>query len=117
VAKQDTDPPLWADTMCDGCTGVLDYGYREACCVHDRAYHYGGTWSDKLAADDQFYKDMCNTPGFWGWMARFYLARRRYLGVRWLVYNFPPGHPNRSEGNYFEAFNWLGPGLPNTNQT
>ena len=108
MAKQDPNPPPWTDDMGDGCTGVLDYGYTEPCNNHDRKYHEGGNEVDKQRADDEFYDDMCATPGFWGWMARRYLARRRYIGVRWITYNFPPGHPNRSEGNYIEAFNWLG---------
>lgn len=110
MAKQDSDPPLWdAESMCDGCTGVLDYGYWDACCKHDRAYHYGGSHDDKQSADDQFYKDMCETPGFGGWYARLWLAKRRYIGVRWTTYNYPPGHVNRSEdSSYIEAWNWLG---------
>lgn len=108
MAKQDPNPPPWTDDMGDGCTGVCDYGYTDACNKHDAAYHYGGNEVDKQYADDEFYNDMCNTPGFWGWYARLWVARRRYIGVRATTYNFPPGHPNREEGHYIEAFNWLG---------
>ena len=110
VAKQDPRPPPWDDSMADGCSGVPDLGCTIPCKNHDHKYHVGGTVEDKLIADGEFYTDMCNTPGFWGWIARHGLARERYIAVRWLTYNYPPGHPNRSEENYIEAFNWLGPG-------
>ncbi len=97
--------------MSDGCSGVCDFGFTRACIDHDRKYHYGGGVVDKLRADDEFYSDMCETPGFWGWMARHGMARIRYAGVRNLTYSYPPGHPNRIDtGSRAEAFNWLGPG-------
>ena len=55
--------------MSDGCSGVCDFGFTRACIDHDRKYHYGGGVVDKLRADDEFYSDMCETHGFWGWMA------------------------------------------------
>ena len=110
MARQDPNPPPWDDSMADGCSGVVDFGYTWACNRHDRAYHYGGTVEDKLIADGQFYDDMCATPGFWGWLARHGVARERYIGVRWTTYNYPPGHPARSESIYVEAWNWIGPG-------
>lgn len=110
MAKQDPNPPAWRREMGDGCSGVPDYYYADACDAHDRAYHIGGTVEDKLIADGQLYWDMCNTKGFGGWLARRGLARIRYNGVRWTTFNYPPGHPQRAEGRYIEAFNWLGPG-------
>ncbi len=112
MAHQTANPPEWDNSMADGCSGVLDLGYEIPCIAHDRAYHYGGTVEDKLIADGKFYDDMCNVGGFWGFMARMGIARERYIGVRWTTYNYPPGHPQRSESIYIEAFNWKGPGLP-----
>ena len=66
----------------------------------------------KLAADDQFYQDMCAVPGIGGWIARRGLARIRYTGIRMFTYSYPPGHRNRvDQKNRVEAFNWLGKGL------
>jgi hypothetical protein len=97
--------------MGDGCSGVLDYGYTAACNSHDRCYHYGGSVEDKLVADGQFHTDMCATPGFWGVIARAYMAKRRYIGVRFFTYNYPPGHSMRMNApGRIEAWNWLGPG-------
>jgi len=96
--------------MGDGCSGVLDLGFTDACNKHDKAYHFGGTVEDKLIADGRFYDDMCDTPGFWGWVARHGVARERYIGVRWATYNFPPNHPERLDRNLIEAWNWKGHG-------
>tara|TARA_Y100000310_G_scaffold184552_1_gene184692 strand:+ start:2249 stop:2587 length:339 start_codon:yes stop_codon:yes gene_type:complete len=110
MAHQTANPRPWVTSMADGCSGVLDLGYTVPCEKHDRAYHYGGSIEDKLVADGKFYDDMCEVPGFWGWMARRGIARTRYIGVRWTTYNYPPGHPSRKTDVRIEAFNWLGPG-------
>ena len=110
MAKQDADPPAWEKGMGDGCSGVLDLGFTAACDRHDKKYHYGGNVEDKLIADGEFYDDMVETPGFWGWIARHGVARIRYTGVRFTTYNYPPNHSHRSDGAYIEAFNWKGPG-------
>ncbi len=111
MAKQDLNPPPWDDSMADGCSGVLDLGFIVACNKHDMKYHFGGSVEDKLIADGEFYDDMCATPSFWGWMARRGLARVRYSGLRFATYNYPPGHRKRSNQQYVEAWNWLGPGM------
>ncbi len=111
MAKQNANPGDWDDSMADGCSGVIDFGFTKACNAHDRKYFLGGTVEDKLVADGEFYYAMCRTPGYWGWIARHGMARIRYNGVRFLTYNYPPGHPSRNEdGTCLEAFNWLGPG-------
>jgi len=111
MAKQDPNPPPWNDLMSDGCSGVHDFFWRKVCVAHDEAYHLGGTEVDKQIADDNLYHRMCD-PEWSGkvgaWLGRHGAARRRYIGVRWLTYNYPPGHPARSKGSYAEAFNWLG---------
>jgi|TARA_Y100000310_G_scaffold70538_1_gene66228 hypothetical protein len=97
--------------MSDGCSGVCDFGFTRACINHDRRYHYGGDVADKLVADDLLYRDMVETPGFWGWMARRGMAKVRYTGVRMFTYSYPPDHPLRADQkNRVEAFNWLGKG-------
>lgn len=113
MAKQDPNPPPWHDNMADGCSGVVDLGFTEECNTHDKKYHFGGTVEEKLIADGEFYSDMCNKKGFLGWLARRGLARERYIGVRWLTYNYPPGHKARSRATgLVEAWNWEGPGFP-----
>lgn len=98
--------------MADGCSGVVDLGFTQACNNHDRKYHFGGSVEDKLIADDDFYEDMCATPGFWGFIARRGVASIRYHGVRMLTYNYPPGHKKRSlRHGMVEAWNWAGPGI------
>lgn len=111
MAKQDANPPPWHKSMGDGCSGVCDFWWTEACDKHDKAYHEGGTVEDKLVADGKFYDDMCSTPGVGGWMARRGWARIRYTGIRFATYNYPPNHPYRgNEDSRIEAFNWLGSG-------
>ena len=112
MAAQTLNPGPWHDLMSDGCTGVFNLGYKKECINHDRKYHFGGTVEDKLIADGEFYDDMCAVPGFWGWVARRGLARIRYNGVRFLTYNYPPGHHKRKYSDKLvEARNWKGPGL------
>ncbi len=116
MAAQDPNPGPWDDSMADGCSGVLDLGFLEPCNRHDERYHFGGTVEEKLIADGEFYAGMCAVKGIWGWYARHGGARIRYSGVRFTTYNYPPQHPQRSSGNFIEAWNWLGPGLPKSSQ-
>ncbi len=109
MADQTATPGRWIPGSGDGCSGVLDLGFKKACDKHDKAYAAGGTVEDKLIADGDFYTDMCATPGFWGIYARHGGARIRWSGVRFTTYNYPPGHPQRGHA-LVEAFNWLGPG-------
>lgn len=113
MAKQNPNPEPWEQGMGDGCSGALDLGFKTPCDRHDRKYHFGGTVEDKLIADDEFHADMCDTPGFWGWMARRGIASIRYHAVRAATYNYPPGHPLRRGILKLEAFNWMGPGPHN----
>ena len=95
--------------MSDGCSGVPDWmGSAQPCINHDKAYFYGGTVEDKMIDDDRLYTELLSLgfPWTWGY------ARVRYNGVRWLLYNYPPGHAMRSSQVYLEAFNWKGPGPP-----
>lgn len=114
MAEQNPNPLPWHDSMSDGCSGVLDLGFTKACTAHDKKYHYGGpTPEEKLIADDQFYQDMCATPGFWGWAARRGIARERGIGVRNITYSYPPRHPSRVFAFHkIDAWNWEGPGMP-----
>ena len=113
MAKQDRNPPPWTDDMSDGCTGVHDFFWKKVCIAHDADYHHGGSVEDKLIADAKLYDRMCD-PEWSGkigaWLGRHGAARRRYWGVRTFTYNYPPGHPMRSDfKGRVEAFNWLGP--------
>lgn len=113
MAIQNANPSPWKEGMGDGCSGVFDFWFTKACNNHDKGYYEGGDEVQKQKLDDQFYADMCDpkvSGKIGSWMGRHGMAKERYIGVRWTTYNFPPGHPNRSEGNYIEAFNWLGPG-------
>ncbi len=49
MAKQSKNPSPWVEGSGDGCTGVLDYGYGQACINHDEAMWWGGV-EDKLVA-------------------------------------------------------------------
>ena len=42
----------------DGCTLAPDGTWRQACVDHDRAYFYGGSRADRLAADKKLRSDM-----------------------------------------------------------
>ena len=107
MAPQNPNPGPWHDFMSDGCTGVLNLGYKIPCTRHDEAQHRGGTVAEKLAGDDRFHADMCARPGFWGWAARHGIADIRYHVVRKVTYNYPPGHPMRSNFPKLETWNWL----------
>ncbi len=117
MAKQNANPGPWDDSMADGCSGVLDFGFGIPCCRHDLRYYYGGpSPDDKSHADDLFYLEMQDpryVPSrFWRWMARRGMARIRWTGVRFTTYNYPPGHRlRRNQDDSIEAFNWLGPGM------
>ena len=113
MAKQDSNPPPWNDSMSDGCTApmFLKWALRfllKYCRRHDEKYHFGGDWSAKLKADDELYEDIYN-DGFWGRR----LAGTIYWHIRMYTYNFPPGHSNRSWRHLTKgkAYNWLGPGM------
>lgn len=117
MAAQNSTPGEWVVSMADGCSGVLDLGYRIPCCRHDERYFYGGDEHDKAYADDLFYLDMQDPryvrSSFWRWMARHGLARERWAAVRFVTINYPPGHRlRRRADDSIEAFNWLGPGMP-----
>lgn len=115
MAKQNAVPGPWSDSMSDGCSGVLDLGYRISCARHDHRYFVGGDADDKSFADNEFYLDMQDPrytkSKFWRFVARNGLARIRWVGIRFATYNYPPGHRLRRENDdSIEAFNWLGPG-------
>jgi hypothetical protein len=114
MAAQDANPPPWHVGLSDGCSApflvkwmlwLILRMFLPYCHRHDEKYHYGGTWSDKLKADDEFYYDIYN-DGFWGRRC----AGPVYWHIRTYTYNFPPDHSNRSwrQLTKGKAFNWLG---------
>ena len=112
MAKQDPNPPTWNDSMSDGCSAPfflkpLLWRCKKDCLEHDEAYHVGGTWEDKLRADDKLWVGVAKNAIFGEWT-----ANRMYNTIRTFTYNFPPGHPNRSSRNLtkVKAWNWLGTG-------
>jgi len=115
LAKQNFNPPKWHVGLSDGCSApwglrwLFNSKLLKYCHRHDERYHYGGTWSDKLYADDEFYWNIYHS-GWWGRR----LAGTIYWNIRTYTYNFPVGHPNRSWRSLTKgkAFNFLGPGLP-----
>jgi len=113
MAKQLANPPVWNVSMSDGCSAPFFFkwmllGFSKYCHSHDKKYHYGGTWSDKLKADDELYYDIYD-DGFWGRC----MASPVYWHIRAYTYNFPTGHPNRSwrQLTKGKAFNFKGPSL------
>lgn len=50
--------PPWRDDMSDGCSGApllsANPKARARCVRHDERYYYGGSWQDRLAADQEF---------------------------------------------------------------
>ena len=113
MAKQDANPGKWDDSMADGCSGVLDLGFLIPCRRHDHRYFLGGDEVDKAFGDDKFYLEMQDkryVPNwFWRTAAKCGMARERWVGIRFLTYNYPPGHRlRRNEDDSIEAFNWLG---------
>ena len=98
--------------MSDGCSGVLNLGFRKVCVRHDHRYYLGGTVDDKSFSDDKLYlemKDPRYVNWFWRTVAKAGMARERWAGVRIFTINYPPGHRLRREENAsIEAFNWLG---------
>lgn len=97
MAKWQSDPEPWDDSMSDGCTGVLDkYPWSEDaspdCVKHDKACYYGGGVGDFLKANWQLSKDHWKRGPTWK-----VLAPIRFLGTSIL------GLP---------LWNWKGPGLP-----
>ena len=113
MAKQNANPPRWDDSMSDGCSGVLDLGYKIVCERHDHRSYLGGDETDKAFTDDKFYLEMQDPryvkSRFWRAVARGGLARVRWAGLRFITINYPPGHRlRRLADNSVESFNWLG---------
>ena len=103
MAYQNANPPLWDDSMGDGCSGVLDrlpsVGDISDCCnEHDKAFHYGGDEADWRAANKGFYDCIHKKRRYWFcYQVSKLVAWERRAGVRAF---------GRS------AFNWLGSGPP-----
>ena len=109
MAPQNPNPPPWWPEYSDGCSGpiLMRLLYRADCVDHDEDYWYGGTVEDKMRSDNGLYESMCARKGLRGVLARNGYARLCWTGVRFGTYNYPPGHPDRSDsGIYVEAFNW-----------
>lgn len=109
MAPQNLNPGQWHDSMSDGCSGpiLMRLLFRDDCVRHDEGYWWGGSVEDKMRLDDKLATDMSNRKGLRGILARNGYAKACWAGVRWGTYNYPPGHPDRSDSDiYVEAFNW-----------
>ena len=84
--------------------------FKKECLAHDIEYYYGGPfpWM-KNKADSRFYWAM-RDKNFYGRM----VCKPVYNSIRFGTYNYPPGHPARSERAVYKgkAWNWLGSGMP-----
>ena len=63
------------DFVSDGCSMFPDGDYRDCCVVHDKAYYFGGTRSERLAADNKLYQCVRSK-------GHKYIAPTMWLGVR-----------------------------------
>ena len=102
MAKQNPSPPVWNDSMSDGCTWVLDWlpfvGNMTWCCTrHDEEFHFGGNVTDWKRANKNFYNCIRRKKKCWFcYQVSKVVAYWRRGGVRRF---------GRS------SFNWLGPGM------
>lgn len=89
--------PPWRDEMSDGCSGaplLSAIPEARACCVrHDARYYVGGTWQDRLSADNDFRDELIATGKVPRWR-----AEAVYRLVRWF------GGPNGRNPHYSWAF-------------
>lgn len=65
------------DFVYDGCSMFPDGNYGDCCKTHDDAYFFGGTWEQRLVADNELYSCVKNK----GWFHRA-LAPAMWIGVR-----------------------------------
>lgn len=75
-----------SDFEYDGCSMFPDWDYWDCCKTHDDAYFFGGTWRERLSADNDFY--VCLKEK-WKWYHQV-LAPNMWAGVRiWWAPIFP----------------------------
>ncbi len=70
MAKQDSFPPIWNDSMSDGGTAIPDKlilsgSAHDVFVRHDKDYHYGGGWWAKIKADLRMAWGLMKKPGSW----------------------------------------------------
>ena len=53
----------WKEEDSDGCTWWPDGDWNSCCLIHDEAYHYGGTWRDRLFANGRLAKCVARSGG------------------------------------------------------
>lgn len=97
MARQDPAPPPWDDSMSDGGTAIPDKlifsgGAHDVFLRHDRDYHFGGGWREKIKADVKMWRGLMKKPG------------------SWKVISFPAFLVVSTVG--VKHWNWLGPGRP-----
>lgn len=73
------------DFVYDGCSMFPDGNYWDCCKTHDDSYFFGGTWQQRLQADNELYS--CVQAKWW---FHYLLAPTMWLGVRiWWAPIFP----------------------------
>jgi len=97
MARQDPNPPMWNDMMSDGGTMIMDSlpisgDATPEFIAHDKDYHYGGGFWQKVKSDAKLTKGLFSHGLGWKVLSPFV-----FIGV--------------SVGGLFN-WNWQGPGHP-----
>ncbi len=67
-----------SDFEYDGCSSFPDGDYRDCCIEHDKKYFFGGSWQQRLQADNEFLQCV---RAQWQWYHQV-LAPTMWVGVR-----------------------------------
>lgn len=67
-----------ANFVYDGCSRFPDGDYGECCLQHDQPYFFGGSWQERLAADNELFSCIKNQ---WKWYHQV-LAPTMWVWVR-----------------------------------
>jgi len=73
-------PPVTVpeDFKSDGCSMFPDGSYWECCVEHDKAYYVGGSWRERLSADNKLFNCVADKDG----VHHKLVAPLMWLGVR-----------------------------------
>lgn len=86
VLPHSEDPP---EFVTDGCSWFPDGNYRDCCVDHDRAYFKGGSWQQRLKADNKLFSCVSKKRGWYQpIIAPFMWAGTRVFGVSFLPTSF-----------------------------
>ena len=72
-----------------GCSLFPDGNYIDCCTAHDKAYYFGGSWKERLKADNVLFKCVAAKKGWWHKpLAVMMWSGVRIGGVSWLPTSF-----------------------------